>query len=153
MIVHELLHVNRKPCMLFVRWAAVPTLVVDEATELSFTARAQHWVNDLVQFLESGECGGDSFPASKLQEWYATTLNTLRGADSRQYLFDPTLFLSRMFIHLRTTLVTINRFDINGVARSKGPIFVPLCFMRSWKDELLTKLQGDQTTLSEFIAD
>jgi len=153
LIVHELLHVNQKPCILFMWWPALPSLVTDEATKLSFIARAQYWVNDLVQFLEGEECVGDSFPASKLQEWYAATLKILCSVDPRHYLFDPTVFLVRMLVHLRSTLLNVNRFDINGATKSKGPIFVPLCFVRSWKEELLPKLHGNQSVLSELMGD
>lgn len=153
-IIHELLNINLKPCVLFIKWPVLPTIVKDSASQLSFSTLAQNWVNELCQYLEDVEVNfGDAVPASSLQEWYSHTLKRLREADPKQYLFDPTIFLARLLIHLRSTLQNVNHFDINGATKSGGPVFVPLCFIRSWKREFISKLNEDLTTLCQFVAD
>jgi hypothetical protein len=152
-VIHELLNINLKPCVLFIKWPTLPTLVKDSASQMSFSVLAQNWVNDLAQFLEDVEMNfGDAVPASSFQEWYSRTLKRLREADPKQYLFDPTIFLARLLIHLRSTLQTVNHFDINGATKSGGPVFVPLCFIRSWKKDFLSKLNEDLTVLRGFVA-
>jgi hypothetical protein len=100
--------------------------VTDAASQLSFSTLAQNWINDLCQFLEDAEVNlGDAVPASKFQERYSLTLKCLREADPKRYLFDPTLFLARLLIHLRSALYTINHFDINGATKSGGPFLCP----------------------------
>jgi hypothetical protein len=131
----------------------LPTLVMDSALQLSFSTLAQNWVNDLTHFLEDVDINfGDTVPASSIQAWYSHILKTLREADPKLYLFDPTVFVARLLIHLRSTLQHVNHFDINGVTKSGGPVFVPLCFIRSWKEEFLSGLNKDLTFLCEFIA-
>lgn len=151
-IINELLLVNEKPCVLFIKWPTLHTLVTDAASQLSFSSLAQNWITNLCQFLDDAETNlGDAVPASKLQEWYSQTLRRLRDADPNRYLFDPTLFLARLLIHLRSTLYTVNHFDINGATKSGGPVFVPLCFIRCWKEGLLSKLHEDLTILRGLI--
>lgn len=153
-IIQELLHVNQRPCVLFIRWPTLHTLVTDAASQLSFSALAQNWINDLCQFLEDAEVNlGDAVPASRFQEWYACTLKYLREADPKRYLFDPTLFLARLLIHLHSTLYTINHLDINCATKSGGAVFVPLCFIRCWKEKLLSELHGDMAILRGLISD
>ena len=151
-VIQELLLINQRPCVLFIRWPTLPSAVVDAAAQLSFSVLAQNWINDLAQFLEDTEVTlGDAVPASKFQEWYSRTLKVLHSADPRQYLFDPTLFLSRLLIHLRSTLHMIHHFDINGTTRSGGPVFVPLCFIRRWKEELILKIHENLANLCELV--
>ena len=152
-IIHELLNINLKLCVLFIKWPALPTLVMDSASQLSFSTLAQNWVDDLSQFLEDVDMNiGDAVPASSLQEWYSCALKRLREADPKQFLFDPTIFLARLLVHLRSTLQNVNHFDINGATKSGGPVFIPLCFIRSWKKEFLSNLNKDLTMLREFVA-
>ena len=106
-VVYELLRFNEQPCMLFILWSNLPSAVVEDAQSLSFVTLAEKWVRDLAGFMESAAIAGwDSAPAGQLHVWYERSLKTLRASDHTQFLFDPTILLLRLILHLQSTLMT-----------------------------------------------
>lgn len=151
-IVEELLRIALRPCLLFVRWPAQPDNVLEEATRLSFTLQATQWINDLEAFLNEAAIMGDAVQSTQIHHWYRKTLGTLQTADRASFLFDPTRFLAGMLRHLHQTLLKVNHLDVNAVSRKGGPILIPVCFIRDWKENLLQEIHGNMSVIRNLLS-
>ncbi len=139
--------------MLFILWSNLPSAVVEDAQSLSFAALAEKWVNNLAGFMESSAIGEwDSAPAGQLHIWYERSMKTLRTSDPSLFLFDPTVLLLRLIVHLQSILISRHNFAINKPGKSKASVLIPLDFVRKWKEELLTEMRNDPATIRGLLS-
>jgi len=101
----EFLHINTQLCLLFILWPNIPSVVVEDVFQLSFAILAEKW-KDLALFMEAVALDDwDSAPATKLHSWYDSALKRLKASDQNTFLFDPTVLLSQLLIHLHLSIL------------------------------------------------
>lgn len=138
--------------MLFTLWSSLPSAVVDDAQSLSFATLVEQWISDLVRFMEGAAFDGwDSAPAGQLHIWYSTSMKALRQSDPLLYLFDPTILLLNLILHLQSTLQSRHHFVINKPGKGKSSALIPLDFIREWRDDLLKVLGSDTATVRALL--
>ncbi|KAF9522029.1 hypothetical protein CPB83DRAFT_899980 [Crepidotus variabilis] len=151
-IMQELLNLATRPCILFVRSPPMQEdFLEEEARRLSFCAKAVNWTSELEAFLDAAALSGDAVKSSQIHHWYQKTITTLQTADQTAFLFDPTRFLAGMLKHLHHTLLNVNRLDVNQKSRTGGPVLIPMCFVRSWKEEVISMVQKDFTVIQHMM--
>ena len=147
----ELLHVNTQPCLLFILWPNTPSVVVEDAFQLSFAILAEKWIEDLALFMEAVALDDwDSAPATKLHSWYDGALKRLKASDQNTFLFDPTVLLSQLLVHLHSSILARHCYDITKQQERKS-LLIPLEFIRVWKHELLKEMKRDLGILRELM--
>jgi hypothetical protein len=138
--------------MLFILWSNLPSAVVQDAQSLSFAKLAEKWIKDLAGFMESAAISGwDSAPAGQLHAWYQDSMDTLRASEPNLFLFDPTILLLRLVLHLQSTLLTRHNFTINKPGKGNASVLIPLEFVHKWKDELLKGISNDPAILRGLL--
>ncbi|KAF9531550.1 hypothetical protein CPB83DRAFT_833649 [Crepidotus variabilis] len=151
-IMQELLYLGPRPCVLFVRSLMQEDFLQEEAARLSFRKRAVEWVCDLESFLDAAALSGDAVQSSQIHHWHRKVMIGLQTADRTSFLFDPTRFLVGMLKHLHQTLLSVNRLDVNKMSKTGGPVLVPMCFVRSWKENVVDASTNDLTVIHAMMA-
>ena len=138
--------------MLFILWSHLPSAVVQDAQSLSFATLAEKWVKDLAGFMDSVAISGwDATPAGSLHAWYQRSMETLRASESSLFLFDPTILLLRLVLHLQSTLLTHHNFTINKLGKGNASVLIPLEFIHEWRDELLKGISNNPAILRGLL--
>lgn len=72
--------------------------------------------------------------SSGVLAWHKASYKALERASSDDYLFDPTVLVSRIMRDLIVTLDKTYKLDVT----SKN-VLVPLCFVRCWADKFTSR--------------
>jgi hypothetical protein len=141
-IARDLLHINKKPCILFIHWSINHECILREAEDLCLQTRALQTVESFVQFLESSGVPGDAVASQGFSTWYKAKFGELKAMSPQQYLFDPSLLVVGLIKDLATTLAQVNKLEV-----TRKNVLVPLCFVRCWAADFTDRVKRDELLL------
>jgi len=150
-IARDLLYVNTRPCLFFIRqWdetIKANTAAEEEAKKLCLTTVSLEMANSLRRELESRvEQTGDAVKSSYFQEWLSLTYNKLRSCSTANFFVDPTILAAGILSHLLQYILENNRLNLG-----KRPVsYVPMDFIRDWEEEI-KEVATDYDKMSKLL--